>query len=180
MRTRLLLALLLFSCKREPPPAPPLPPLSSPERLTAFVDLKSDLAAARAAIAAGKSPVYAIDRMAVAARELGDERDSGVLALLAEAETVRGLEAPLAWAQAKLAAPVDAGAAAPQDCQSAREMLNRIDERYTKRSDVADLLARFRARCGKIKLGAPGRPSRASSAPSGPDPAQQRSECKSR
>src|SRR5579862_3625818 len=137
MRALAVLALLAAGCHRAPPVpgvAPEKTPvLSDPDKQVALRDLQADVAAARAALAAGKNPGYACERAAVAARELAGEKDEGVLKMLADAETVYGHDAPMAWAEARLKDVEQNGATSTvkvTDCASVREMLNRVSVKY--------------------------------------------------
>jgi hypothetical protein len=157
----IVFAMLLTGCKKAPPAATagsaaPAAAGIDPDRAVAVDDLKHDLAAARAAIAAGKNPTYALDRMQVAAHALADERDDGVLKLLAEAETVYSLQGPVAYAESKLmaiekSAPPDGGAPAPkpEDCFAVRDMLNRVGAKFNGRTDVQAIVTRWKAACPK-------------------------------
>jgi hypothetical protein len=135
--------------------APVAAAAADPDRAMAIADLQHDLATARAAMAAGRNPAYALDRMQVATRALSDERDDGVLKLLAEAETIYGLQAPVAYAESKLAAieksaSPDGGASPrPEDCSAVRDMLNRVGGKFKERSDVQSIVARWKASCPK-------------------------------
>ncbi len=199
MRTRsllLLYALVAAGCRRSPsgqaPAAAAVPAAADPDRQMAIADLQHDLAVARAAIAAGHNPAYALDRMQVATRALADERDDGVLKLLAEAETVYGLQGPVAYAENRLAAlertaAADGGAAPrAEDCAAVRDMLNRVGGKFNGRSDVQSIVQRFKATCPKELRRGPraerasygGSPSSASSAMAGA--AARRDDCRRR
>jgi hypothetical protein len=188
-------ALLLAcgGCHRGAKSAPEAAPaqevvLADPSRQVVVADLRRDLSAARTAIASQKSPVYALDRLEVAARELADEKDSGVTKLLAEAETIYGLSGPVAWADTKLK---DAEANPPAkgaDCNAAHDMLNRVSPKFTERSEVQDLVARYHAQCPKVRERAGGRgggswrggSSSSSSGPSAANQQAQQDACKRR
>ncbi len=156
-----VIAVLLTAagCKKSPTPSESAPavaaPAVDPDHAIAVADLQHDLASARAAIASGRNPAYALDRMQVATRALSDERDDNVLKLLAEAETVYGLQAPVAYAESKLAAIEKAaapdGGAGPraEDCAAVRDMLNRVGGKFKERSDVNSIVARWKASCPK-------------------------------
>jgi hypothetical protein len=191
MRTdALLLALVaVAACHRAPPPPSQRvtaePALVDQEKAVAVRDLRDSLAATRAAVQKGQSPVYAADKLALAARELAGEKDPGVLALLAEAETVYGHDAPAAWADAKIK---DAEAHADKradDCATAREMLARVSPKYKEEAGILELQKRVKALCPKVR----DRSSRASSSSSGsgggssssgPSRAAQRDDCRRR
>ena len=179
-----LAAVALAACHRAPTPAARVvaePVLSDPQKAVAVRDLRDSLAAARAAVAKGQSPVYAADKLALAARELDGEKDAGVMALLAEAETVYGHDAPIAWAAHKLD---DAAAHADKrvdDCAIARAMLERVSGKYKEDAAVLDVAKRVKASCPKVRASHAGARgggggSSASSAAAGPN----REECRRR
>lgn len=152
--------------------------LSAPVKRAALRDLQQDLITARGAIASGRNPVYAIDRLALAARELSPERDGArfsqsgashasqgsaslemepdekVRDLLAEAETIYGLQGPLAWADVKLkeAATEKNAPAILTACDTARDMLNRVLPKYASQNEVVEMKARFKAQCRSTRL----------------------------
>jgi hypothetical protein len=157
MRISVLVALCAIAgCHRAPAPPSssrvvPEPALSDPAKAVAVRDLKESLAAARAAVARHESPVYAADKLALAARELDGEKDAGMLALLSEAETVYGHDAPVAWADAKLS---DAEAHADKrgdDCATARAMLDRVSGKYKEDAAVLALVKRVKATCPRAR-----------------------------
>lgn len=185
MRTSALVAVTfaVAACHRAPPPSGSHvvaePALADPAKVVAVHDLRESLAAARAAIAKHQSPVYATDKLVLAARELDGEKDAGVMALLAEAETVYGHDAPIAWADAKLA---DAAAHADKrgdDCATARAMLDRVSGKYKDDAATLDIVARVKATCPKVRAHASSS-SRGSSSPSAPDRSAQRDDCRRR
>ncbi len=185
-----VLALAAVACRRAPATASrvqPEPVLSDPQKSVAVRDLRESLAAARAAVAKGQSPVYAADKLQLAARELAGEKDAGVMALLAEAETVYGHDAPVAWAAHKLDDAVAHADKRADDCATARAMLDRVSGKYKDEASVLALVERVRATCPKVRASssrAAGGGARASSygggGASAPDRAAQRDECRRR
>jgi len=167
-----LAALCAIACHRHPAPpsssrVTPEPVLRDPAKAVAVHDLRDSLAAARAAIAQHQSPVYAADKLALAARQLDGESDAGVMAMLAEAETVYGHDAPVAWADAKVK---DAEAHADKradDCATAREMLARVSGKYKEEAAVLDVAKRVKAICPKVRDRTARAPSSSSSSYSG-------------
>jgi hypothetical protein len=157
MPTRCWIALLLLAaCHRAPTAGSKVkaePTLSEPSKAAALRDLRQELVAARAAIANRQSPVYASDKLALAARELGGEKDDGVVALLAEAETVYGHDAPVAWADAKLADAAAHPAAKLDDCAVARQMLDRVSGKYKDDAQVLAIVQRVKASCPRQRAG---------------------------
>jgi hypothetical protein len=158
MRALVALALLAAACHRSPPlpgVAPPKEPvLSDPDKQVALRDLKADVAAVHAALAAGKNPGYACERAAVAARELAGEKDEGVLKLLADAETVYGHDAPMAWAETKLKdAEQNSGNTTVKvgDCSTVREMLNHVSVKYQNDYAVLELVKRYKGSCPRVR-----------------------------
>lgn len=186
MRTSLLVLAAAAACHRAPPPSSsrvtPEPALSDPAKAVAVRDLRESLAAARAAVAKAQSPVYAADKLALAARELDGEKDAGVMALLAEAETVYGHDAPVAWAAHKLDDAVAHADRRADDCATARAMLDRVSGKYKEDAAVLDLVKRVKATCPRARAAT----SRAAGASFGghsssaPDRAAQRDECRRR
>jgi hypothetical protein len=166
MRTEALqIALALMAgagsagCRRSSGPAheeaapaagPPIA-LADPGKQVVLTDLRRDLSAARTAIASQKSPVYALDRLQLAARELEGEKDPGLGALISEAETIYGLQGPVAWADAKLKEAESDAAARPAACTAARDMLNRVSPKFVERSEVQDVVARVKGQCPKVR-----------------------------
>ena len=195
MRTSVV-ALVVFgvaACHRAPPspsssPIRPEPLLSDPQKVVAVRDLRESLAAARAAVAKGQSPVYAADKLALAARELDGEKDAGVLALLAEAETVYGHDAPVAWAGAKIKDAETHVDKRTDDCSTARDMLARVSGKYKEEAGVLAVQKRVGATCPKVRDRSSRPASRSSSSSSGsggssssgPSRAAQRDECRRR
>jgi hypothetical protein len=161
----------------------PAPILADPAKQAVLRDLQQDLAAARAAIVGQKNPIYACDRLALAARELSDQRDEGVLKLLADAETVYGLQGPVAWADAKLNEAEAKPELKVDDCAAAHDMLNRVATKFAGRAEVLDLVQRYKALCPRLRSPA-ARSERGSSSSSSSSvadrSAQQRSDCRHR
>ncbi len=156
MRSSVLVLLALAACHRAPSSSSSRvvaePVLSDPAKAVAVRDLRESLAAARAAVAKGQSPVYAADKLALAARELDGEKDAGVMALLAEAETVYGHDAPVAWATHKLDDAVAHADKRGDDCATARAMLERVSGKYKEDAAVLDVVARVKASCPKVRV----------------------------
>jgi hypothetical protein len=145
--------------------APPVVLRSAdPVKQAALADVQRDLVAARAAIAGQRNPIYACDRLALAAQQLSEEKDDGIAKLLADAETVYGLQGPVAWADAKLDDVEREPANKIPDCNTVRDMLNRVTAKFKEDSQVIDVMKRFKALCPKMKQ--PGASRRASSGPS--------------
>jgi hypothetical protein len=189
MRGLFLVALLGIGCHRAPTQAAPAamaPVLSDPDKQVALRDLQQDVAAARAAIAAGKSPVYACERAAVAAHELAGEHDEGILKLLADAETVYGREGPVAWADAKMKEVETNPAVKVQDCGTIKEMLNHVNAKFQSDVRVIDLVKRYKGSCPRTHSGGSSRGERSSSSGSGSSGSSaqnlsaQRADCRSR
>ncbi|HZS41579.1 MAG TPA: hypothetical protein VFF06_32335 [Polyangia bacterium] len=191
MRALLLMMLLASGCRRSSEPASAAVPalaLSDPAKQPALRDLVQDLATARAAIAAGKSPVYACERLAVAARELAGERDEGVMKLLADAETVYGHEGPMAWAETKIKeAETSSVDVKTSDCATVKEMLNRVSAKFKDEGRVLELVKRYKSLCPRARSGGGGGSSRGGGSSSSSSSAaaeraqqQQRSDCRNR
>lgn len=192
MRARLLLALLALSaCKRSTGPAssssggntaPVVLNVADPEKKIALRDLQEDLRVARAAIAQGKYPGYACERLRVAAAELADQKDQGVLNLLADAESVYGLQGPATWADAKLKDAETNPDSKPGDCSTVKEMLNRISGKFKSDNQVTELVKRYKALCPKERgsRGGGGGARAATGASFEQVRAQQRDDCKRR
>jgi hypothetical protein len=125
--------------------------LADPGKQVVLADLRRDLSAARTAIASQKSPVYALDRLQLAARELEGEKDPALSSLLSEAETIYGLQGPVAWADAKLKEAEGDAAARSAACTAARDMLNRVSPKFAERSEVQDVVARVKSGCPKVR-----------------------------
>jgi hypothetical protein len=190
MRTSWIVLLLIAACHRAPPATGTSvqaePTLSEPSKAAALRDLRQNIAAVRAAIANQQSPVYATDKLLLAARELGGEKDDGVLRLLAEAETVYGHDAPVAWADTKLADAAAHPAAKADDCATARQMLDRVSGKYKDDAQVLAIVQRVKASCPRVRSaggssssgGGGTRIDRGSS--SGPNRAAQRDDCRRR
>ncbi len=158
MRALAVMALLAAACHRTPPvpgvAAEKPPTLSDPDKQVALRDLQADVATVRAALAAGKNPGYACERAAVAARELAGEKDEGVLKLLADAETVYGHDAPMAWAESRLKDAEQNGnnsTVKVADCSSVREMLNRVSVKYQNDYAVLELIKRYKTSCPRVR-----------------------------
>jgi hypothetical protein len=146
----------LGACHRAPSPpsgqrVAPEPALHDPAKAVAVRDLRDALAATRAAIARHESPVYAADKLALAARELDGEMNAGVMALLAEAETVYGHDAPVAWADAKLAEAAVHPDVRADDCAAARSMLDRVSAKYKDDAPVLALKQRVKGQCPHVR-----------------------------
>ena len=151
-----VLAGAVTACHREPPPPSGArvaaePTVSTPAKAVAVRDLRDALAATRAAIAKHESPVYAADKLALAAHELAGEKDAGVMALLAEAETVYGHDAPVAWADAKLADATAHPDVRADDCATARGMLDRVSDKYKDDAPVLALRKRVKGECPRVR-----------------------------
>lgn len=186
---------VVAGCRRSAAPAPAAVEvekvaLADPGKQVVLTDLRRDLSAARTAIASQKSPVYALDRLQVAARELEDEKDGAVTKLLAEAETIYGLSGPVGWADTKLQDAEANPPAKAADCNAAHDMLNRVSPKFSERSEVQDLVARYHAQCPKVRERSAGsrggggfRGSSSSGSSSGPSAANQQAQvdaCKRR
>lgn len=156
------------------------PTVSTPAKAVAVRDLRDALAATRAAIAKHESPVYAADKLALAAHELSGEKDAGVMALLAEAETVYGHDAPVAWADAKLADAAAHPDVRTDDCGTARGMLDRVSDKYKDDAPVLALKQRVKSDCPRVRAAHVSSSGGASSGARGPDPATVRADCRRR
>lgn len=206
MRMAFLVALAAIApsgCGKKPPAEG-----KSPETLVAdalkeqaITDLKNDIALVKMQLGAltqlaaagaldaptrakrASAALYTCDRLAIASKELAE--DAGAQALLGEADALCAYQAPLAAGELKLAAltttmPAEPPKIAPADCGPIRDALNRIGAKYKNDAKLAELVAKFKTQCPRMRLGA-ARPERSyATSPSGPNLDAQRSECKRR
>lgn len=161
MKTTALISLLLaVGCSKATapiavaaaaaPPAPAAPKITDEQEL-ALADGTGDIAAIKTELGQ-LSPAYRCDRLGVAVRTIAREADERYQRMVADAESVCGFQAPLAWAESKLtniegmkqsASPKQV----QEECGEVRAMFGRVAYKFRTATRLKEASDRFKAVC---------------------------------